>query len=307
MTSDTNFNKWIGGLSPEITVADAARISLQHRMQAVLDLLPLAAEHSDENLEYVHLLRVWSLRSMAALNIYKKILRKKEQRSLRMKLKKIRDVAGDARDLDVLLSQILAEESRASKTFLARVRRRRAKVQRPLQRCCDSMLKRSRLVKLLIQMLKDISKNGEMTPFFGNWVQDALRSVVDRFHHAFPSDTNDLRAMHQFRSRVKDLRYAVELLAPAFPTELKDSAYPIIEQLQDSLGTINDHAVAISRLRKWKATCPNKVDLRELKKNRAQESEQLNLSLERFRGRWPPDVLSQLLASLLRLTQGTCE
>lgn len=303
MTTETYFDKWVEGLSPEITVADAGRVALQHRLQAVLDLLPLAAERSDENLEYVHLLRVWSRRSLASLILYKKVLPKKEWGCLRKKLKRIRDVAGDARDLDVLLSQIVAEKSCESKTFVVGVRRRRAKAQRPIQKCCDSMRRRSRLVKLLTKMLQTISKNGESTPLFGIWAQDALRRVVERFHHAFPKDTHDLRSMHRFRTRVKNLRYAIELLAPAFPTELKDSVYPLTEELQDSLGTINDHAVAISTLSEWFATCPNKVDRKELKKRRAHESEQLTLSLESFNRRWTYGELSQLLASLMRLTE----
>lgn len=299
MTSETYFDKWVEGLSPEITVADAACISLQHRLQAVLDFLPLAAVRSDENLEYVHLLRVWSRRSIAAIILYKKVLPKKQSRCLRKKLKRIRDVAGDARDLDVLLAQSVAEKSRESKTFEIGVRRRRAKAQRPIQRCCDRMHRRSRLLNLLMKILKDISKNGDLTPFFGNWSQDALTCVVERFHHAFPTDTNDLRAMHRFRTKVKDLRYAIELLAPAFPIELKDSVYPLIGELQDSLGTINDHAVAISRLTEWFETCSNKVHRSELKKRRAQNSEQLTLSLESFQKRWTHGVLSQLHASLL--------
>ena len=302
MTTETYFDKWAEGLSLEITVADACRLALQHRLQAVLDLLPLAAERSDENVEYVHLLRVWSRRSMASLILYKKVLPKKEWGRLRKKLRRIRDVAGDARDLDVLLSQIVAEKSWESKTFVVGVRRRRAKAQRPIQKCCDRMRKRSRLVKLLTKMLQTISKNGESTPLFGIWAQDALRRIVERFHDAFPKDTHDLRSMHRFRTSVKDLRYAIELLAPAFPTELKDSVYPLTEELQDSLGTINDHAVAISTLSEWLATCPNKVDRKELKKRRAHESEQLTLSLESFNRLWTYGELSQLLASLMRLT-----
>ena len=303
MTSKTVFDKWVDGLSAEITVADAARGAMQHRLKAVLHFLPLAAERSDENLEYVHLLRVWSRRSLAVLNLYKRVLPKKKWRCLRKKLQKIRDVAGHARDLDVLLSQIVDEGTWESKTFEIGVRRRRAKAQRPIQRCCDRMRRRSRLVKLFMKLLKDISKNGEVTPLIGNWAQNALRRVVERFHHAFPTDVNDLCAMHRFRTRVKDVRYAIELLAPAFPTELKDCEYPLIEDLQESLGTINDHAVAIFKLSEWIATCHNRVDRTELKKRRTHESEQLTLSLQNFRKRWTHGVLSKLLASLLRLTE----
>ena len=304
MTSNTVFDKWVDGLSSEITVADAARSALQNRLQAVLHFLPLAAERSDQNLEYVHLLRVWSRRSLAVFNLYNRILPKKKWRCLRKKLKKIRDVASDARDLDVLLSQTVDEGTWESKAFAVGVWRRRAKAQRPIQRCCDRMRRRSRLVKLLMKLLEDISKKGEVTPLIGNWAQDALRRVVEHFHHAFPTDTNDLCAMHRFRTKVKDVRYAIELLAPAFPTELKDCEYPLIEDLQESLGTINDHAVAIFKLSEWIAMCHNRFDRRLLKKRRAHESKQLTLSLEGFQKRWTHGVLTQLLASLSRRLNG---
>ena len=129
----------------------ASQLTRSHSMRR--NFLPLAAERSDENLEYVHLLRVWSRRSLAVLNLYKRVLPKKKWRCLRKKLQKIRDVAGDARDLDVLLSQIVDEGTWESKTFEIGVRRRRAKAQRPIQRCCDRMRRRSRLVKLFMKLL----------------------------------------------------------------------------------------------------------------------------------------------------------
>ena len=39
---------------------------------------------------------------------------------------------------------------------------------------------------------------------------------------------------------------------PLFPITLRTELYPLIEQLQDRLGAINDHAVAIERFRKWR-------------------------------------------------------
>ena len=302
MTAAKHFDKWIEGLTSESTVADAARSSLQHRVQAVMEFLPLASEHSDENLEYVHLLRVWTRRSMAAITLYKKFLPKKQLRRLRKKLERIRDVAGEARDLDVLLGQIMPQESIVSNSLEARIRRRREKAQRPIHRCFRRMHKHRRLEKLLKNLLQSVSDNGESAQSFGNWAQAAMRCVTDRFSQAFPSDQNDLRAMHRFRIRVKNLRYAMELLAPALPVELKDSVYPRIQELQDLLGKINDRAVAIFRLNKWLATCPRSVDRCELTKELAQESEQLIQAQKCFYGWWTLNVQSQIRESLIRLT-----
>ena len=302
MTAAKHFDKWIEGLTSESTVADAARSSLQHRVQAVLEFLPLAAEHSDENVEYVHLLRVWSRRSMAAITLYKKFLPKKQLRRLRKKLERIRDVAGEARDLDVLLGQIMPQESVGSSSLAARIRRRREKTQRPIHRCFCRMHKQRRLEKLLKQMLQSASANGESAQPFNNWAQSAMRCVVDRFNRAFPSDEKDLKAMHRFRIRVKNLRYAMELLAPALPAELKHSVYPRIEELQELLGSINDRAVAVSRLCKWHSKCRRRIDRCELRKKLAQESEELIQAQKCFYRWWTLDVQSQIRESLIRLT-----
>ena len=90
MTSKTCYEKWVDGVTGESLVRDAARLSLRHRLKAVLQFLNLAANHSRENVEYVHLLRVWTRRSTAALRLYTRILPKKELRSIRRKLEKIR-------------------------------------------------------------------------------------------------------------------------------------------------------------------------------------------------------------------------
>lgn len=298
-----HFDKWIEGLTSESAVADAIRSSLRHRVQAVLEFLPLAAEHSDENVEFVHLLRVWTRRSMAAITLYKKFLPKKQLRSLRKKLERIRHVAGEARDLDVLTGQIMPPESEESKALADRIRRQREKAQRPIHRCFRRMHKRKRLEKLLKNLLHSLSDNGESDQSFGNWAQAAMRCVADRFNRAFPSDEKDLRAMHHFRIRVKNLRYAMELLAPALPAELKDSVYPRVEELQELLGKINDRAAAMTRLSKWLATCPRRVDRYELRKRLSQENEQLIQAQTCFYGWWTLDVQSQIRDSLIRLTK----
>ena len=111
--------------------------------------------------------------------------------------------------------------------------------------------------------------------------------------------------MHRFRIRVKNLRYAIELLAPAFSIELKEFVYPLVEELQNLLGKINDRAVAISCFREWLATCTQKVDRSELRKRIAQENELLDQSLEDFYGWWTHEVQSQILDSLTRLAKTT--
>ena len=62
--------KWIEGVSPGDRTSDVAMRTLQSRLGAVLRSLPLAAEKAEEDLEYVHELRVGMRRATAALRLY---------------------------------------------------------------------------------------------------------------------------------------------------------------------------------------------------------------------------------------------
>ncbi len=301
MTSETIVDKWIEGISKECTVGDAARASLRQRLSAVYHFLPLAAKHASQNVEHVHLLRVWSRRSTAAFRIYKGVLPKKQLRNIRSKLERIRRAAGEARDLDVLLGQIDATQAHGS-TFFASLVRRRKKAQRHIRRFFDRAYGRWKLFERLEKMLTHINEKKESAGSFGDWAKLPLKRIVDRFYFAFPSDNSDLRALHRFRVRVKDLRYTIELLIVTFPIEFKACIYPLIEELQELLGDINDRSVAIAKLGEWRSSCSRKLDRIELKKKMAQESEQLKLAQERFRGWWTCDVQSQILGSLTHLS-----
>ncbi len=302
MTSETIVDKWLEGISKECSVGDAARATLRQRLSAVFHFLPLAAKHASQNVEHVHLLRVWSRRSTAALRIYKGVLPKKQLRSIRSKLEMIRRAAGEARDLDILLGQIDAKQAHGS-TYFATLVRRRKKAQRLIHRCFDRAYGRWKLSERLEKMLNDINEKEESASSFGDWAKLPLKRIVDRFYFAFPSDNSDLRALHRFRVRVKDLRYTIELLIVAFQIELKVCIYPLIEELQELLGDINDRSVAIAKLGEWRTCCSRKLDRIELKKEMAQELEQLELAQERFRGWWTREVQSQILGSLADFTE----
>jgi CHAD domain-containing protein len=59
--------KWIKGISRGQPLHKAAHRILESRLSAVSHWLPLAAEKSDEDVEYVHQLRVSSRRAVEAV------------------------------------------------------------------------------------------------------------------------------------------------------------------------------------------------------------------------------------------------
>jgi CHAD domain-containing protein len=93
---------------------------------------------------------------------------------------------------------------------------------------------------------------------FGQWATAQHQRILKRFFKASPSDLHDLASLHRFRIRGKELRYAMELLAPAFPAAFREQLYPVVEQLQERLGEIHDHAVARTRFGEWSTEAKSK-------------------------------------------------
>jgi CHAD domain-containing protein len=77
-------------------------------------------------------------------------------------------------------------------------------------------------------------------------LKDGLRWIYTRGHRAFrqASDRPSVEALHQWRKRVKDLRYAVEILRPVRPGFLVDLGEQA-HRLADALG--DDHDLAVLR------------------------------------------------------------
>jgi len=62
--------------------------------------------------------------------------------------------------------------------------------------------------------------------------------------------TADLGVMHKVRSACRRLRYPLELFGDAVPTGARDVA-AALRDLQNRLGTLHDHVVALQRIRAW--------------------------------------------------------
>src|SRR5271157_3365465 len=246
--------KWINGVTTGDRTGDVAMRSLQNRLGAVLQVLPLAARKAEENIEYVHQLRVWARRASAALEIYEDLLPRRRCAWMKKQLKRVRRAANDARDCDVLIERLRTERScDAARLWLDELRADRAEKQEAIVTAEERLSRGQRFARRgekLLQRLqsRDEDSGGAASSPFGDWAPDRLRPLVDQFHAAVPSDRTDDTALHQFRIRGKQLRYVMELLAGAFSEELRTNLYPAIEAIQDRLGVINDLATSINRL-----------------------------------------------------------
>jgi len=290
--------KWIA-IDPDDSVDEAARRSLQARLNAVIHYLPLAAYHAEQNIEHVHRLRVSTRRAVAALELYRDWLPRKRARWVTKRLKKVRRTAGRARDLDVLAVRLTREYGERAAAVVTKIAQERLAVQPDIVRLAERLRRDDRFVRRTAKLVGSVeppdgTSATDEPVIFRAWAAEQLTRVAEPFFAAIPGEDAEMEAIHQFRIRGKALRYAIELLASAFGPELRSTCYPIVEELQERLGKINDHVTACDQLREWGAEAEN-MDLRSAFCELAeQELASLADELAALRAWWTAEQVEQL-------------
>jgi CHAD domain-containing protein len=290
--------KWIEGTSPEQPVSVAARRALEVRLAVLWHYLPLAARHADKDIEHVHQLRVATRRAVATLSIFWDVLPKRRASWLKKQLKQVRRAAGEARDDDVLAGRLEKWIARhpAVGTVLKQVRRHRQQAQAPIEHMHRKLV-RKRFERRLSELLDRVrwrSESDQTEPCFAAAARSNLRAAVNAFFAASAADLSDVAALHQFRIAGKQLRYAMEVFAEAFRPAFRGDLYPQIEQLQELLGDVNDHATARARLDNWLANAREEELIEALRKLANAEAAALRRSRQKFHSWWTPERAARL-------------
>ena len=284
----TPIDKWVLDVAHHDRTSDVAIRTLKARFAAVQHYLPLAAEKAEEDAEHVHELRVWTRRAAAALDLYVDFLPRRRRAWMKRQLKHLRRAANDARDYDVFVQRLTKEHPGPdSERYLEKVRAQRRKAQRPIVAIHERLKRDDRFARRIVQLLRRVRLRGKKKAVledfpFGTWARSSLLPMVQRFFKAAPADGMDVAALHKLRIRGKELRYAMELLAGAFPLDFRGKLYPIIETLQDKLGEINDRATAQVRLRQRIKSADDKAEVDYLRKLRAEERLKLKQARREF-------------------------
>jgi CHAD domain-containing protein len=233
------------------------------------------------------------------LELYRDWLPSKRARWIKKRLKKIRRAAGKARDLDVLSGRIAQEYGARAAPIASIVAGERSNVQSDILEIAERSSRDNRFVRKTARLIEAIEPPEEIPalpnpPSFRDWAGEQLDRIAESFFESIPTDTSDLAALHQFRIQAKSLRYAMELLASAFGPELRDVHYPVVEQVQERLGRINDHVAARDRFRTW-ATEQNFAAQKDLLCALAEDELALIADkLREFRDWWTPSLAEEL-------------
>lgn len=301
-------SKWIDAIPTAGRVSDAARVSLEARLATVAYWLPLAARQIDEDIEKVHQLRVSTRRAIAALRLYRDWLPRDEYAWLSRRLKRVRRAAGAARDLDVLAEWIRDELGGQGGALLAIIADERAAAQPAIMAIADKCEAENRFRRKMYGLLAGVWPRGKrhkkQDVSFHNWAETQLAQATEGFFAALPNQSSDLSALHEFRIQGKQLRYTLELLASAFGPELKEEHYPVVEELQEQLGRINDCVAADERLRRWRKKFDGHAERETLDRLIAAKHAELDKALAEYRGWWTTERTDSLRHGLASLVGG---
>jgi CHAD domain-containing protein len=291
-------DKWITGFSTRDKTTKVAINSVEARLVAVLDCLPLAADESSASPESVHQLRVWTRRANVALRLYRKWIPRQRWAWMKKQLKRVRRAANDARDYDVLIQRLAGvPEDKDAARWLEAIRTNRIQAQGSIADVNDRLSDHKNFQRHLEKLVKSMRSRSEKKAFdthFGDWAHDQLRRFVLRFFKAVPDAPDDSPALHRFRIRAKELRYAIELLAGAFPEQLQNELYVEICQIQDRLGQINDLSTSTARLREKVRDVRNAKKKKSLQRLMKAEQAQLERCRQEFWHWCSPQMLGQL-------------
>lgn len=296
-------SKWLPDVLPTDRAADVAARALADRLNTVHRHLRRAVERPGEP-EPVHQLRVWARRSDAALSLYADLLPPRHHRWLRRTLRRLRRAAGRARDCDVFAARVAGPGGQWPPDLAGERRKAQRQVAR-LYRRLDGAAKLNRRTRKLLARLR--ARTAGRPETFAERARAALRPVLADFLAAIPTDQSDEAALHQFRIRGKALRYAMELVAPAFPPALRDELYPRVATLQEMLGRVNDLAGARDRLAGRLAQADAPADVTHLGLRLSQAEKELAEAREEFDRWWTPAVreaLQRRFTELLGPTPG---
>jgi CHAD domain-containing protein len=286
-------DKWITSESANLPLPDVARRAVVDRLGGVLHFLPRAAFLWQEDPEHIHSLRVSSRRAAAALRLFGALGRKKRMQRMIRLMKRVRKSADSARDVDVYLERLRKREEPAAATLVCDLVTKRRSSQRSVVDAAIPLLKDERFARRIAKLPREFSKaSGELT--FGDWCSIELGREWKRFLRSVPPKHPQPDQLHEFRIAGKAFRYSLEILAGGLPSPVRQKLYPQVEELQNELGAIQDHAVAAQRLADWRTGTRNDSVSQLLSKLEDIERESYATKEEAFRNQWHPERIRRL-------------
>ncbi len=248
-------------LAPEQSPVDAFRI-IGFDCLALWQTNEAGARESDDP-EFIHQLRVALRRLRSALRLFSPALPQAFVERWSQGLKDAADGLGAARDLDVMLAEVLspvsesglADEATQRLIAMAVDRRDREKSAAREQLLAASHGRQMLALATELHALESdaLVKSANLTTFARLQLTQLRKRARRRYASAADLHPEKL---HELRVSLKRLRYGIEFLLPLLPEKATVRFANEIAEIQETLGYINDEAVARSRLKAWAGKDP---------------------------------------------------
>jgi len=231
-------------LHPNQSPAGAFRVIARDCLEHWLRNQP-GALHSDDP-EFIHQMRVALRRLQAALHLFSPFV--PQARQLRPLLKPVMTALGEARDLDVLLADLVQPVVAAkpgNAALVALVTHLQGRQQAAREKAVALMLSPAQS-QLLLAVLRLVHENDEgvdvgddtsLLPFTKLGLARLRKQVSRHAARAMPADGASL---HLLRIAIKRLRYSLEFFAPLLKPKSHRKLLKFLAKHQEKLGTLND-------------------------------------------------------------------
>lgn len=199
--------------------------------------------HGDDP-EYLHQLRVGLRRLLSAMRSFRPLLKRTRAKAVARPLREAMQVFGAARDRDVFIATL--QRARASPALRSSAERQRAGLAEQAQIHAGSEEFHG-AQRAVLRWLEDAPWRSAAEPdepligFARAALARAHRKLVKR---ARGIDWRDGERRHAVRIALKRLRYGCDFFAGCFPARAVEPFLRRLGKLQDTLGELNDIAVA---------------------------------------------------------------
>ena len=209
--------------------------------------LPAALDGRDP--EGVHQVRVGFRRFRSALSLFRKLIPENQRAWLNTEAKWLASQLGQVRDLDVFLAD-LATRTGKNDEGAAALARAVGEIHAKARSAAAAALRGARLRRLNNRIETWLDgrgwyAGGVESPDINRFARTVLNKRLRKIGEiAARADALTVPERHELRIAVKKLRYGIEFLRPALPEKRAQRTANILKRLQDSLGHLNDLAVA---------------------------------------------------------------
>ena len=229
-------------IAPDAVAGDALAALCGAALAQISSNAPGAARGDDP--EYLHQLRVGARRLLSVLRAFRPLLRRKRVDAVARPLRKMMRRLGAARDWDVFLETL--QRTKSSVTLASRARRERAVSQALARELVASRVVRDvhagTLRWLESQPWRSEEARGEPLVSFARCSLERTQARLLR--RARGIDWHDVERRHAVRIAIKRLRYGCDFFAGCFAPRAVAPFLARLAALQDTLGQLNDVAVA---------------------------------------------------------------